>query len=100
LRIEEFGKIRRDEAQWEPFMRSLDARLASARRPRPLSWAAAAALAAVFLGLLALLPGRPALVQPLRAEVPAVSAPLFTPAGGTALTTAGGVLVLPVEDRT
>lgn len=100
MRIDELRKVRRDEAEWAPFMRGLDARLKAERRSRTLVWAAAAAITAVFLGVLALLPGRPMPAHPLRAEVPAASAPVFTPAEGTALSTPGGVLVLPVEDRT
>lgn len=98
MRIEEFRNAHRRTEEWEPFMAALERRIRAERRSRPVHWAAAAALFALFLGLVSLLPKRVQAPPPLRAEIPAVSAPVFTPDGQTAVEGEGFVLVMAVEE--
>jgi len=99
MRIEEFGNARRTEEEWAPFMRTLRKRIHAQRRFRWAPLAAAAALALIFLGVVWMLPGRRAAAPPLRADIPSIAAPVFTPASGTALQTDSGVLVVTSEER-
>lgn len=100
MRIEELRAARRPEADWDPFMRQLSARIRRERRARVLSWAAVAALVAAAIGGLWLLP-RPAQPHPgLRADIPSLSSPVFTPSSGTAFTASDGAVVVLPEVRT
>jgi hypothetical protein len=98
MRIEELRNARRRNEDWEPFMTALERRIRAERRADPVHWAAAAALFALFLGLVALLPKRVQGPPPLRAEIPAVEAPLFTPDAQAAFEGEGYVLVMSVEE--
>jgi hypothetical protein len=98
MRIDEFRNARRSEEEWAPFMAALDRRLKAKRRIPWLPLAAAAALALVFLGIAWLLPRRDG-APPLRADVPSLAAPVFSPADGAAFQTAAGVVVLTAEEH-
>ena len=96
MRIEDLRYARRPEVEWDGFMAALDARLKHERRRKAWSWAAAAAIFLAALVSFWFLPrtegGRPS----LRADVPTLSSPLFTPTTGDALAVASGtVLVIP-----
>ncbi len=100
MRIEDLRAARRPDADWDPFMRQLEARIRSERQARILSWAAAAALVAAALGGFWLLP-RPESPHPaLRADVPSLSSPVFTPTAGTAFAVSDGSVVVVPEVRT
>ena len=78
-------------------MAALERRITAERRSQPVHWAAAAALFALFLGLVALLPRRTEAPR-LRAEIPAITAPVFTPDGQAAFEGEGFVLVMSAEE--
>ena len=100
MKIEELRAARRPDADWDPFMRQLDARIRRERQARALSWAAAAALVVAAAGGFWLLP-RPASPRPaLRADIPSLSSPVFTPFTGTAFTVSDGSVVILPEVRT
>jgi hypothetical protein len=100
MRIEDLRAARRPEAEWDPFMHELSRRIARRRRVRLMNWAAAAALAIAALGGLWLLPVTRAPEPSLRADVPTLSEPLFTPSAGAAVAVAGGAVVILPEART
>jgi len=100
MRVEELRAARRPEDEWDPFMWRLEARIRRERQGRILSWAAAAALVAAAIGLFWLLP-RPAQPRPaLRADIPSLSSPVFTPSDGTAFPVSDGAVVIVPEVRT
>jgi len=100
MRIDELRAARRPDADWEPFMRQLDARIRRGRRERLLPWAAAAALLVAAVGSFWLLP-RPASPHPaLRADIPSLSSPVFAPSTGTAFAVSDGAVVIVPEVRT
>jgi hypothetical protein len=100
MRIEDLRASRRPEAEWEPFMHQLSARMARRRRARVLNWAAAAALVLAALGGLLLMPAPKAPEPSLRAHVPTLSDPVFTPSSGAAVSVSGGAVVILPEART
>src|SRR5512140_3540498 len=100
MRMEDLRAARRPEAEWDPFMRELSRRIARRRRERWTHWAAAAALVAAALGGLWLLPLPKAPEPSLRAQVPTLSDPVFTPSVGAAVAVAGGAVVILPEART
>ena len=83
MRVDDLRAARRPEAEWEPFMDQLRARMRRRRRARLANWAAAAALViAAASGFWVVSGPRPP--QPsLRADVPASSEPVFSPSSGT-----------------
>ncbi len=101
MRIQEFGKARRGEGDWAPFMASLETRMRRETLGRRMRWIAAAALLAVGVGTLFVVSRRPVQPRPaLRADIPAAEAPVFTAQRGSVLSASSGVVVVVVEDRT
>jgi hypothetical protein len=100
MRIQDLKTARRPEAEWEPFMHELSVRMARRRRSRIVNWAAAAALFLAALGGLWLVPGPKAPEPSLRAHVPTLSDPVFTPSSGAAVSVSGGAVVILPEART
>ena len=100
MRIDELRAARRPHADWDPFMRQLEARIRRERHARLLPWAAAAALVVAAVGGFWLLP-RPAPPHAvLRADIPSLSSPVFAPPTGTALAVSDGAVVIVPEVRT
>jgi hypothetical protein len=100
MRIEELRAARRPDADWEPFMHRLGVRMRRERQARVLPWAAAAALVAVAVGGFWLLPRHASPRPTLRADIPSLSSPVFTPSAGTAFAVADGSVVVVPEVRT
>ncbi len=96
MRIEELRHARRPEADWDVFMAALYTRRKHERRRKAMSWAAAAAIFLAALVSFWFLPRTESARPSLRADVPTLSSPLFTPTTGDAMAVASGtVLVIP-----
>lgn len=100
MKIEELRFARRPEKEWDPFMEGLKRRMKRRRRILIARWSAAAALAVAVLGGLWLLPEPPERQPSLRAQVPTLSDPLFTPSSGAAVAVSGGAVVIFPEVHT
>jgi len=97
MKIEHLRLARRPEGDWDPFMQGIRRRIRRRRRERFLNWGTAAALAAAILGGLWFLPGPRQSLPTLRAQVPTLSEPLFTPSSGTAVAVSSGAVVILSE---
>ena len=100
MKIEALRFARRPEEEWDPFMGGLRRRMRRRRRVRIARWSAVAALAVAAFGGLWLLPGSPEPQPTLRAQVPTLSEPLFTPSSGAAVAVSDGAVVIFPEVHT
>ena len=100
MKLEELRAARRPDGDWDPFMRTLRNRMRQERQRRAFSWVAAAALFVAVLGGLWLAPRGSRPGPSLRADIPAISSPVFTPASGTAVAISGGTILVIPEART